>query len=300
MEVAVDAVDRPDPISMHAAIVGTVAGLPIVEYIHSSAKSWQQAPTVLGFSGGGCSGAMFSILAEHLAAQEIRFVGFDMPGHTPEGLLGAATPPRAMVSRVTGAVRRAVSLAMLRRWRTRSTRLQVLSHSAGIADVARLVGVYGNEIDRFVICAAPVPGVAAMMDAAKAAASVGALGPIRLSSLITTRQLPTAANDLLYGPPSVRTISDATLARYECAEHFGVTLSMLRARLVLRQDWIGRRILLVGSAGDAIVPPHRIKDTQRRLRARGAVVECTILPMDLPHAFLSFQAAAKLVADLVR
>jgi alpha-beta hydrolase superfamily lysophospholipase len=176
MDVAVDAVDRAEPISMHVASVGAVAGLPVVEYIHSSAKSWQRAPTVLGFSGGGGSGAMLAMLAEQLAAQHIRLVSFDMPGHTPEGLLGAATPPRAMVSRCTGAVRRAVSLAMLRRWKTRSAQLQVLSHSAGIADISRLVGAYGNEIDRFVICAAPIPGLGAMMDAAKAAASVHSLG----------------------------------------------------------------------------------------------------------------------------
>jgi hypothetical protein len=299
MDVAVDAVDRPEPISMYVTVVGTVAGLPVVEYVHSGAKFLEHAPTVLGFSGGGGSGAMLAMLAEQLAARQIRLVSFDMPGHTPEGLLGAATPPRAMVSRVSGAVRRAVSLAMFRRWKVRSTQLQVLSHSAGIADVARLVGVYGNEVDRFLICGASIPGLSAMMDAAKAAASVDSRAPIRLASLIRTRQLPTAANDLLYGPPSDRSISDTTLARYECAEHFAVALTMLRSRLVLGQDWRGRRVLLVGSAGDAIVPACRIRDTERRLQARGAVVECRILPMKLPHAFLSFQAAAQSTAELI-
>lgn len=299
MDVAVDAVDRAEPISMHVSGAGTVAGLPVVEYIHSSAKSWHRVPTVLGFSGGGGSGAMLAMLAEHLAERQIRLVSFDMPGHTPDGLLGTATPPRAMVSRCTGAVRHAISMAMLRRWKTRSTQLQVLSHSAGIADVSRLIGVYGNGIDRFVICAAPIPGLGAMMDAAKAAASVHSLGSIRLSGLVTTRQLPTATNGLLYGSPCDRSISDAALARYECAEHFGVALTMLRARLVLRQDWRGRRVLLVGSAGDMIVPASRIEDAERRLRARGAVVECRILPMELPHAFLSFQAAAKSISALI-
>lgn len=299
MDVAVDAVDRADPIWMDAAVAGVVSGLPVVEYVHSSAKSMQHAPTVLGFSGGGGSGAMLAMLAEYLAAQQIRLVSFDMPGHTPHGLLGAATPPREMVSRVNGAVRRAVSLAMLRRWKARSTQLQVLSHSAGIADVARLIGVYGSEIERFVICGASIPSLGAMMEAAKAAASVQSREPIRLSSLIKTRQLPTAANNLLYGPACGRFVSDATLARYECAEHFGVALTMLRSRLVLGQDWRGRRVLLVGSAGDAIVPPSRIKDSEQRLRARGAVVECRILPMELPHAFLSFQAAAQSITELI-
>jgi hypothetical protein len=204
-----------------------------------------------------------------------------------------------MVSHVTGGVRRAVSLAMLRRWKPLSANLQVLSHSAGIVDVAGLVDGHGHEIDRFVICGAPIPGVGAMIDAARAAASAQSLAPIRLSSLIKTRQLPTAANNLLYGPPAARSISDSTLARFECAEHFGVVLTLLRAGPVLRRDWRGRRVLLLGSSGDKIVPPRRIQDAERRLRARGALVRCEILPVNVPHAFLSFQTAAKRVAELV-
>jgi hypothetical protein len=87
-------VDRPEPISTHASVAGTVAGMPVVEYVHSSVTSWWEVPTVLGFAGGGGSGAMLAMLAEYLAAVNIRFISFDMPGHTPEGLLGTATPPR--------------------------------------------------------------------------------------------------------------------------------------------------------------------------------------------------------------
>jgi hypothetical protein len=78
-----------------------------------------------------------------------------------------------------------------------------------------------------------------------------------------------------------------------------VPLSLLSARPVLRQDWGGRRVLLVGSAGDAIAPPRGINQAHWRLRARGAEVVSTILPMDLPHAFLSFQAGAARVAELI-
>jgi hypothetical protein len=78
-----------------------------------------------------------------------------------------------------------------------------------------------------------------------------------------------------------------------------VALTMLRARLVLRQDWAARRVLLIGSAGDVIAPPDRVKDAERRLRALGAVVRSEILAMQLPHAFLSFHAAAEPVADLI-
>jgi hypothetical protein len=111
--------------------------------------------------------------------------------------------------------------------------------------------------------------------------------------------LPTASNELLYGPAASRSISDSALARYECAEHFGVALAMLRARPVLHQDWRGRRVLLVGSSGDAIVPPARVHDAERRLRGRGALTRCEILPVALPHAFLTFHAAAEPVATLI-
>jgi hypothetical protein len=299
MDVEVDAVDRSEPIPMHAEIADTAAGLPIVEYLHASVVSWQLAPTVLGFSGGGMSGAMLAMLAEHLAAHRIRLVAFDMPGHTPKGLLGSDTPERALISRVTSAVRQAVSQAVIRRWQPRSTRLQVLSHSAGIVDVARLITEDGGGIDRFVITGASIPGVGAMAQAVKAAAAARSLGGIRVSSLIRTRCLPAGNANLMYGPPAHRVISDGALARYECPEHVGVPLTLLRARPVLRQNWRGRRVLLIGSAGDAIAPPRGINEAHGRLRARGAVVQSTILPIDLPHAFLSFQAGAARVAEFI-
>jgi hypothetical protein len=299
MDVEIDAVDRSEPIQMHAEIAGTAAGLPIVEYLHASAVAWQLAPTVLGFSGGGMSGAMLAMLAEHLAAHRIRLVAFDMPGHTPKGLLGSDTPARALISRATGAVREAVSQAVIRRWQPRSTRLQVLSHSAGIVDVARLIGEHGGGIDRFVITGASIPGVGAMAKAVKASAAARSLGGIRVSSLIRTRCLPAGNANLMYGPPAERVISDCALARYECPEHVGVPLTLLRAGPVLRQDWRGRRVLLIGSAGDAIAPPRGINQAHRRLSARGAVAASTILPMDLPHAFLSFQAGAARVAEFI-
>ena len=299
MDVVVDAVDRPQPIVMRAAVVGSAAGLPIVEYLHADATSWQSAPTVLGFSGGGMSGAMLALLAEHLAALGIRLIAFDMPGHTPDGLLGADTPPRALISRASAAMRHAVSVAMMQRWRPRATTLQVLSHSAGIVDVARLIGRYGDSIDRFVITGAPMPGLGSMAQARKAAREADSLGGIRLSTVIRTRCVPAGSATLIYGPPAGRAISDAQLARYECLEHVGVPLSLLWARSVLRQDWRGRRVLLIGSAGDAIAPPNRIKRASEQLHERGAEVACTILPKDLPHAFLTFTDGAAPVAQLI-
>jgi len=245
------------------------------------------------------SGAMLAMLAEHLAARQIRLVAFDMPGHTPDGLLGAGTPSRALISKASPAVRLKVARTMVERWLPRSTSMQVLSHSAGFADIARLVGAFGESIDRFVVTGASIPGIGAMARAARASAATGSMDGIRLSSLLRTRCLPAGNAALMYGPSNERTISDEALARYECPEHVGVSMRLLRARSVLGEDWHGRRILLIGSAGDAVVPARRILQAHWRLRARGADVQSEILPMELPHAFLSFQAGAKRVAELV-
>jgi pimeloyl-ACP methyl ester carboxylesterase len=299
MDVLIDAVDRPEPIPMCAEIVGQAAGLPIVEYRHPSALSWQAVPTVLGFSGGGMSGAMMAPLAEHLAAHDIRLVAFDMPGHTPERMLGPDTPARALISRTTGAVRHQVGRMMILRWQPRSTSIQLLSHSAAIVDIARLIGEFGGGIYRFVITGASIPGLAAMAHAAKASAAANSLTRMRLTSLVRTRAFPATAAVMIYGPSAKRVLSDAVLARYDGPEHVGVPLRLLRARSVLREDWRGRRVLLIGSAGDAIVPAARIKEAHLRFRARGAEVQSAILPLDLPHAFLSFTDGAAAVADLV-
>jgi pimeloyl-ACP methyl ester carboxylesterase len=299
MDVLIDAVDRLESIPMSAEIVGEAAGLPIVEYLHPSTLAWQVAPTVLGFSGGGMSGAMMAPLAERLAAQGIRLVAFDMPGHTPDGMLGPDTPARALISRATGTIRHEVGRMIIERWQPRSTSVQLLSHSAGIVDIANLIGEYGRGIDRFVITGASIPGLAAMACATKASAAADSLTPIRLTSLLRTRSFPATSAVMIYGAPAKRVISDAVLARYDGPEHVGVALRLLRARSVLRADWRGRRVLLIGSAGDAIVPPERIKRAHWRLRAHGAEVQSTILPLNLPHAFLSFSDGAAAVAELI-
>jgi pimeloyl-ACP methyl ester carboxylesterase len=115
--VGIQAADRIDPIEIQARIMSaSVAGLPIVEYQHAALVHDAPMPTLLCFSGGGCSGAVFALLAEKCLAQGVRVVAFDMPGHTPKDLLGDATPPRWLVSRANGGVRRAATDAMVSRW----------------------------------------------------------------------------------------------------------------------------------------------------------------------------------------
>jgi hypothetical protein len=141
--------------------------------------------------------------------------------------------------------------------------------------------------------------VAAMLTAVKGAAADKSIQRLSVPSIITTRQIPTGDLTLAYGAESDRVISDATLRRYECAEHIGVPLALLRARTVERQDWRGRTVVLIGSRGDVISPPARLRNAEKRLCARGATVRTEILPWNLPHAFLAFGAAAQRVAEIV-
>jgi acetyl esterase/lipase len=299
MYVQIDAVDRVQPIEMEVHIADEVCGLPVVEYRHVSISEQDELPTILGFSGGGGSGAMLAMLAEKCAADRIRLIGFDMPGHTPEDLLGAATPSRALVSRSNSVVRRVISASVVTRWLPRSSRLQVLSHSAGIVDVARLIPQHGSHITRFVICGAGIPGMTAMSIAFRGAARDGSVQPLRMTSIVNTRQIPSGRLGISYGPETNRVLTNAGLAKYACPEHISVPLTLLRSRVVERQDWRGRDVALIGSAGDAISPPHRTRDAEERLRARGASVRLEILPGELPHAFLTFEAAAQRVAEIV-
>jgi hypothetical protein len=97
------AADRMEPIDLHVDIIAeSQPGLPIVDYQHASlATESPPLPTGLCLAGGGCSGAVFALLPERCAVMGIRVVSFDMPGHTPLGVLREATPPRALISRAT-------------------------------------------------------------------------------------------------------------------------------------------------------------------------------------------------------
>jgi pimeloyl-ACP methyl ester carboxylesterase len=297
--VSIHAADRIDPIEIQARIISaSVAGLPIVEYQHAAIAHDAPMPTLLCFSGGGCSGAVFALLAEECLAQGVRVVAFDMPGHTPRYLLGDATPPRSLVARANGRVRQAVADAMVTRWAGKTPRLDVLSHSAGIVDVSRIAPRHVANIRRFLICGAGMPGPAAMLTAVRASTVGKSAEPLRLRSMVRHRLVPTGCITDHYGPESKRLTGDAVLARYHCAEHLSVPLSLLSSRAVTRRDWNHSRVLLVGSAGDPISPPNRLMDAARKLRARGAIVTTEVLDSPSPHMFPCFESPAQRLAEI--
>jgi pimeloyl-ACP methyl ester carboxylesterase len=297
--VEIHAADGLQPIEVQARIISaSAAGLPIVEYQHADLADDAPMPALLCFSGGGCSGAVFALLAERCAAKGVRVVAFDMPGHTPKGLLGEATPPRSLISRVNGRVRRAATNAMVARWAAKSPHLDVLSHSAGIVDIARIAPDHGVDIGRFLICGAGLPGPAAMLTAARASTIGKSAEPLRLRSMVRHRLVPTGCISDHYGPESERLTGDAVLAQYHCAEHVSVPLSLLSSRTVVRRDWSHSRVLLIGSAGDPISPPNRLMHTAMKLRARGASVVIEVLDSPCPHMFPSFESPAQRLAEI--
>jgi pimeloyl-ACP methyl ester carboxylesterase len=297
--VGIRAADRIQPIEIQARIVSaSVAGLPIVEYQHAALAHDEPMPTLLCFSGGGCSGAVFALLAEKCLAQGVRVVAFDMPGHTPKGLLGEATPPRTLISQVNGRVRRAATDAMVSRWAAKAPRLDVLSHSAGIVDISRIAPRHAAKIGRFLICGAGMPGPAAMLTATRASTIGKSAEPLRLRSVVRHRLVPTGCIADHYGPESKRVTGDAVLASYHCAEHLSVPLSLLSSRAVARRDWNSVRVLLVGSADDPISPPNRLMDAAGKLRARGAIVTTEILDSACPHMFPCFESPAQRLAEI--
>jgi hypothetical protein len=189
---------------------------------------------------------------------------------------------------------------MLRRrvWAAKSAHLDVLSHSAGIVDIARIAPDHGGDIGRFLICGAGLPGPAAMLTATRASTLGKSAEPLRLRSIVRHRLVPTGCISDHYGPESERLTGDAVLAQYHCAEHVSVPLSLLSSRTVTRRDWNSTRVLLIGSAGDPISPPNRLMDAARKLGARGAIVATEVLDSRCPHMFPSFDSPAQRLAEI--
>jgi hypothetical protein len=187
---------------------------------------------------------------------------------------------------------------MVSRWAGKTPHLDVLSHSARIVDVSRIAPTHAATIRRFLICGAGMPGPAAMLTAVRASTVGESAEPLRLRTIVRHRLVPIGCISDHYGPESTRLTGDAVLARYHCAEHLSVPLTLLSSRPVARRDWNSVRVLLVGSAGDPISPPNRMMDAARKLRTRGAIVTTEVLDPPSPHMFSCFESPAQRLAEI--
>jgi hypothetical protein len=187
---------------------------------------------------------------------------------------------------------------MVNRWRSRSKSLSLVSHSAGIADIGRLpLGLLSAEATLF-ICGAPIPGVMAMIGAARASSFGGTPEPVRPWALLRDRIIPIGTVTDRFGESECRLTDDDSLRRYLCLEHIGVALTLMSSRVLRRQDWRDRRVVLVGSDGDRIAPPSLIRRAEPVFSALGAKATVNTLPYGLPHMFPLFESGAHELAAL--
>ena len=92
--------DRNEATLLHWEIIDVPLGgtaVPIVEYSVVRRSAEPGSPIVLFLAGGGSCGAQAAKLARLCAERSVSLVMFDLPGHTPPGLLGEATPARSLV-----------------------------------------------------------------------------------------------------------------------------------------------------------------------------------------------------------
>jgi NAD(P)-dependent dehydrogenase (short-subunit alcohol dehydrogenase family) len=297
--VSVHAADRGAQVTLAAEILQGPNGLPIVEYRADAPVEGDPPRTVLCFAGGGSSGTLFGLLAQTCAPRGVRIVAFDMPGHTANGLLDVRTPPREHLGRCNAKVRRSVAAAMVARWADQPGRLDLLSHSAGIIDVAKVDPGWNKRIERFVIIGAGIPGLGALRAAHNAAARVDAVSPQSLWSILRSRQIRTGEPEVHFGQLVDRGTPDALLVRHQGPEHIGAVLPLLTSWAVMRAPWHDRQVVLIGSAGDAVSPPDLVCAAEPRLAGRGARVRTHIIAEPLPHMFMCFSAGAAAITEIL-
>lgn len=91
--VAMPSPDRDEATLLHWEIIDVPLGgtaVPIVEYSVVGRSAEPGSPIVLFLAGGGSCGAQAAKLARLCAERSVSLVMFDLPGHTPPGLLGEA------------------------------------------------------------------------------------------------------------------------------------------------------------------------------------------------------------------
>lgn len=302
--VAMPSPDRDEATLLHWEIIDVPLGgtaVPIVEYSVAGRSAVPGSPIVLFLAGGGSCGAQAAKLARLCAERSVSLVMFDLPGHTPPGLLGEVTPARSLVKLAGPVNRRRVVDFMVRRWieRSPSGRIAVASHSAGFADASRIDPGLARAIPRQIVLGAALPGLAAMRSAYKAAQEVGASSPFDLIGILRTRAMPTGLPAIHFGPAASRRLSDQAVEGLQGAEHVLAVLNLLRTGSFGRRIWRGVRVDLVCSAGDRLAPEPLMRRAAERLGALGADIRFHRVEGGLPHMFFMFDAGAAAVAEVI-
>jgi len=302
--VAIPSPDRDETTLLDWRIIDLPLGgtvVPIVEYSVAGRSIEPGSPTVLFLAGGGSSGAQAAKLARLCAERSVKLVLFDLPGHTPPGLLGEATPDRSLVRFAGPVSRRRVVDFMVQRWieHSPSGRIAVASHSAGFIDASRIDPGLAQAIPRQIVLGSGLPGMAAMRSAYRAAQDAGASSKLDLIGILRTRAMPTGLPAIHFGPAAARRLSDEAIESLQGTEHILAVLNLLRAGSFGARIWRGVRVELVCSAGDRIAPEPLMRRAAERLEALGAEIRFHRVEGDLPHMFFMFDAGATAAAEVI-
>jgi alpha-beta hydrolase superfamily lysophospholipase len=300
--VHVFAADSADPIPLAVSVRRIVCGartFDVPVYQAAPRTRCDAAPAVLCLAGGGSSGVLFARLLERAAARGVHALAFDFPGHTPERLLGPATPDRALLRLATPRVRARIVAALLRELAAESPRVQLAAHSAGVLDAAAVSGDLRSRVARFALLGTGLPGLRVMLCAQRAAAVRGLASDVGLREILRTRAVPTGHAEFHFGPRAARAVGDEVLARYQGPEHVAVVMKLFARRSLAPRRWTGARVDLIASAGDLVAPPAAMRDAAHWFTERGARAELHVIEAPLPHMFMMFAAGADRVADLL-
>ena len=297
-------VDRVTPVELLARRLDVRMGrrsLPIIEYICPRLIGSVPTKTILFLAGGGSSGLVMARVAELCAERGVQVVMFDLPGHTPEGLLGAQTPAASLVRHVSPKTRRCLIDFMLKRWLLRSGErpLDIAGHSAGFLDAGRLDIKLAEKVSRYYGLGASIPSLQTMKEIQKRSQEQGLASQIDWKTLWRYHALPTGQMPLHFGSKERFAVPAETLASYQTLEHIGVVLHLLRKRSFGLPKWRGRRVDIVISEGDQVVTPAYGEDSVRRFQAQGVQAQLHLVSGDLPHMFMMFEAAALQVSDIL-
>jgi len=304
VRIAVHAGDEREPIPLTASLREVEAGghrFAVPVYTADRDARYGTAPPVLCFAGGGSSGVVFAKLIRRAAERGVKVVAFDVPGHTPAGLLGARTPPASDLRFASPRVRRRIAARLFDDPTVLAPgeRVQVLGHSAGVLDVADLDPARRRRVARFALLGTGVPSFASMRGALRAAQAQGLASDGDWRSILRTRALPTGHPDFHFGAREHRAAGDELLARYQGDEHWAVVARLFLPGQLSARHWSGARVELVASAGDPIAPPRVMQRLADWLVARGADARLHVLDQPLPHMFMMFEEGAERVAELL-
>jgi hypothetical protein len=177
--------------------------------------------------------------------------------------------------------------------------VDIAAHSAGFMDAGRLDFKLAEQVSRYYALGTALPSLQTMKEIHQRSVKQGVASEFNWKILWRHHALHTGQMPLHFGPAERFKVPAETLASYQALEHFGVVLQLLRSRAFRLPNWRGRRVDIVISEGDQVVTPAYGENSFRHLKVQGVQVQLHLVPGDLPHMFMMFEAGARQVTDIL-